>query len=823
MATAIEHFRQALRIAEEHRLEHDAALAHLNLAAPLTFCGDFAGALREADRAALVLRGHDLALVHLQRGAVFNIQGRLEEAEHEYRVALPTLRRSGDVLNQARLFNNRGIVHSHRGDLRQAEADLRRAEQLYSSLGLDQLAADVRQNIGFVAARRGDLPTALEWFDRADDYFRAHGLVDAVGLRDRCEALLPARLVAEARQAAAAAVDQLTREGRASYLAEARLMLAQAVLLEGDTGSAQAIADEAARAFSRQRRRSWRALARLLSVRAAWQHGERSGALLRAASRAADDLEATGWAVHALDARLIAGQLALGLGKVAAARRELDRATKARHRGTVELRARAWHAEALLRMADGNRRGAEDALRAGLRVLERHRAALGATELRVHASAHAGDLARMGLRLALDDERGGAVLAWAERWRAGCLRLDPVRPPRDGALSRHLDDLRRVARDVEAAALAGKPTAGLLARQAAMEHEVRRRARHTTSVGLSPAPPPPSRRRLAAALGDHALVEMVEVGAELHAVVVVGGRQRLRRLAGLAAVRAEVESLRSSLRRLAIGRGSAASLAASATAAAHAAKRLDTLLLEPVSADIGARPLVLVPTAELHAVPWSSLPSCKGRPMTVAPSAALWCRATGSAPGTDEPGAGANVVLVAGPGLPHATAEIAALARRYPRAARFTGRRATAKAVAAALDGADLAHIAAHGRFRIDNPLFSCLQLSDGPLTVYDIEALDTAPRCLVLSACDSALSGIRPGDEVMGLAAALFSLGTRTLVATVLPVPDSATRRLMLDFHRRLRAGEAPAVALARAQTSARGDPSSAAAAAFVCLGAGW
>jgi CHAT domain-containing protein len=74
-----------------------------------------------------------------------------------------------------------------------------------------------------------------------------------------------------------------------------------------------------------------------------------------------------------------------------------------------------------------------------------------------------------------------------------------------------------------------------------------------------------------------------------------------------------------------------------------------------------------------------------------------------------------------------------------------------------------------------------------------------------------------------MGFAAALFALGSRTLVASVVPVPDDATRPLMTAFHGRLAAGETPATALARAQASVSDDlgVSPAATAGFVCLGA--
>ena len=58
-----------------------------------------------------------------------------------------------------------------------------------------------------------------------------------------------------------------------------------------------------------------------------------------------------------------------------------------------------------------------------------------------------------------------------------------------------------------------------------------------------------------------------------------------------------------------------------------------------------------------------------------------------------------------------------------------------------ALDGAWLAHIAAHGNFRADNPLFSSLMLDDGPLIVHDLERLNRAPYWLVLSCCDSGVT----------------------------------------------------------------------------------
>jgi CHAT domain-containing protein len=157
------------------------------------------------------------------------------------------------------------------------------------------------------------------------------------------------------------------------------------------------------------------------------------------------------------------------------------------------------------------------------------------------------------------------------------------------------------------------------------------------------------------------------------------------------------------------------------------------------------------------------------------------------------------------------------LADGYPAPAVLTGPAATVEAVTAALDGAGLAHIAAHGNFRADQPLLSSLGLADGPLTGYDLERLTSPPRLIMLASCSTAMAEVRPGDELMGFAAALLAQGTGAVVAPLLPVPDEATRLAAHAVHRALRAGAGPAAALVAAAGTDRFT-----AAAFLCLGAG-
>jgi CHAT domain-containing protein len=106
-------------------------------------------------------------------------------------------------------------------------------------------------------------------------------------------------------------------------------------------------------------------------------------------------------------------------------------------------------------------------------------------------------------------------------------------------------------------------------------------------------------------------------------------------------------------------------------------------------------------------------------------------------------------------------------------------------------------------------------------MTGHDLTGLRRAPELMVLSACDTGLSSVHPGEELMGLTATLLGAGTRTLVASIGPVRDATTLPLMVELHRRLAAGASPARALVATQAEAGGEEW-ATAHSFACFGAG-
>ena len=214
--------------------------------------------------------------------------------------------------------------------------------------------------------------------------------------------------------------------------------------------------------------------------------------------------------------------------------------------------------------------------------------------------------------------------------------------------------------------------------------------------------------------------------------------------------------------------------------------------------------MVVVPTGALHGLPWSLLPTLAGRPVTVAPSAEVWRRGAGRAPGTTGPAAGGRVALVAGPDLPGADDEVDQLAGRHLGATVLRGPDATVDRVLAAMAGSDLVHIAADGAFRADSPLFSSLRLADGDLTVYELERLRSTPSTVVIAACDAGRHGVNIGDELMGTAAAMIGLGVGSVIVPTMPVPDATTTDVMRSLHDRLLAGRSPSEALSDVVRSA-------------------
>ncbi len=112
-------------------------------------------------------------------------------------------------------------------------------------------------------------------------------------------------------------------------------------------------------------------------------------------------------------------------------------------------------------------------------------------------------------------------------------------------------------------------------------------------------------------------------------------------------------------------------------------------------------------------------------------------------------------------------------------------------------------HISCHGQFDPAAPLESFLHLGAGEtLTAQEVLAgLRLRCELVTLSACESGLSQVRRGDELMGLVRAFMAAGAPAVMATLWRVDERSTRLLMERFYQEVAAGASFAQALQQAQ----------------------
>lgn len=810
IAEAIDEFKQAHRFARQAgNLDRESDVL-ASLAVAWVLAGQTRRGLSALDTVLRRSHGVPAGRILIRRAGALWVLGRNAEALRDAQAAVDLLSGAGDLVWEARALHWRAAAYLALGDIERADRDYARAETLFAQCGQRLEYASARHDRGAAAHARGDLPTALAHLDHAQDLFDQLGVFEAELFVNKCTVLLAAGLARDALREVDVAVSTIERDhGSATRRSELLYSSALAAAATGDLSLAQQRSADALRLFRRQQRPWWAARAELVLLLCRFAEGEdRSAALLQAARRVTarlDELDAA----RAVDAHLLTGRLALAQGRRDEADRHLRSAAGARHRGQLRTRSAGWLAQATWCEAEGRWRGMLTACDRGLALLDLHLRTLGATELRTLATAQGAELAGMVLRHAVRQGNARLFLEWSERWRATALRLTPVRPPPDSDLAADLAALRNVAARLDHAADGRAAAPALQRERRRLEAAVRQRVLHTPAVAVGDAEPFIT-ADLLEKLGDTDLLQLTDVDGQLFAIVVTGARLRLEHVGPTqGAIRSLAHAL-FALRREGSGRG------IHRLDLAEIGRRLEVSLLGESVRMLRGGPVVVVPTGRLHAVPWGLMPSLRERATAVAPSASAWLRARRAV----RP-AQSRVVLVGGPRLSTGDAEVRRLAAQYPDAVVLAEGGAVVERVMAAMDGAWLVHMAAHGTFRADSPLFSAIELDDGPLTVYDLERLRRAPYRVVLSSCSSAVGAAVGADELLGLVSALISLGSAGVVASVVPVNDPATVPLMLALHHHLRGGSGLAEALTLARHAVGADSvARSTAQSFVALG---
>lgn len=108
--------------------------------------------------------------------------------------------------------------------------------------------------------------------------------------------------------------------------------------------------------------------------------------------------------------------------------------------------------------------------------------------------------------------------------------------------------------------------------------------------------------------------------------------------------------------------------------------------------------------------------------------------------------------------------------------------------------GVDVLHFATHALFDPVYPMQSALIMSNGkqavPLTAEQLFAQPLAARLVILSACETGMGRVIGGDELLGLARSFYLGGASSVVSSLWPVDDDASRLFMETFHQQSRNG---------------------------------
>ena len=197
--------------------------------------------------------------------------------------------------------------------------------------------------------------------------------------------------------------------------------------------------------------------------------------------------------------------------------------------------------------------------------------------------------------------------------------------------------------------------------------------------------------------------------------------------------------------------------------------------------------LIFVPHGPLHFLPFHALTTgdgylCDSYTISYAPSASVFfaCQEKPASPNT-----GSLVFGIADERAPQILQEAQSVAALLPHSSLRTGNEATSSILRAQGPHTGLLHIATHGVYRQDNPMFSGIRLGDGYLNLFDLYQIRLNANLVTLSGCATGMNFVAAGDELLGLQRGLFYAGASTLLLSLWDVHDESTAQLMQFFYR--------------------------------------
>src|SRR5215469_12953163 len=816
---AKEHHQQAFQLYESLGDAKEAARTLSTSIQPLILLGEYDQAFHAAERAREIFTRLDdrrrLARLEINVGNIYHRQDRFEESIAHYERAYQELLPYKEVEGIAVVLSNMAVCLISLNDFPRALATYQRARTFCEQHHMPLLVAQADYNIAYLYYLRGEYSRAIESLYAARRACETTGDAYHFALcyLDLSDIYLELNLSEEAREMAHEGFNRFEKLGMGYEAAKTLANEATAYGQQGKTVQALERFAQAREIFVREKNLVWPWLIDLYQGLLLFHEGRYFEAR-RLCSVAAAFFDQSALAGKAVLAHLLLARIAFQVGDHAQAEEEARTAlAKLSGLQTPVLSYQAHFLEGQIAQARGDHATAHRAYQTARTALETLRSRLQGEELkisfvknRMQVYEALVDLYLSGNNGETSEEAFACIEAAKSRnmiemiFQSG--QSLPFGDTGQSDLVRRIRDLREELNwyyhRIELEQLRPEERSREKLRSLheiaeSQEKELLRALRelpaHERENATLEASGDFSLKNLQSTLpADATLIEYFIAGEQLVAAVVSRERCRILPVTMVSRVTHLQQLLRFQLAKFRMGAEYVRRFEGPLLQATD--NHLEALyreLIAPVRHLLQGRHLIFVPHGPLHFLSFHALKNgqeylCDSFTISYAPSATVFslCQQKQASTAAD-----ALVFGIADARAPLILDEAHCVAGLLPRSSLHLGEEATSSLLRAKGLTSGLLHIATHGIYRQDNPMFSGIRLGDGYLNLYDLYQMRLNARLVTLSGCATGMNFVAAGDELLGLQRGLFCAGATTLLLSLWDVHDESTAQLMHHFYR--------------------------------------
>ncbi len=807
---------------------------------PFLLLGEYDRALEAAECARRIFSrlgdARRLAHVEINVGNIHHRQDRFEEAVNFYERAYEMLLPLGDAEGLGVALYNISVSLISLNDFPRALATYQRAREVFDQRGMTLLVGQADYNIAYLYYLRGEYGRAIDMLRAARERAEVNGDAHILSLcyLDLSDIYLELNLSAEAAEVAHEAFVRFSKLGMGYEQTKSLSNEAIALSQQGKDLQALDLFVKARAGFVREKNEVWPWLIDLYRALVLFKEGR----LFEARScceKALTYFRSSAIPAKAVLCHLLLARIDLAAGDALSARKHCGEATE-RLVG-LEMPILDYQANFLIGQAcaaAGDTQDAYSSYQQARKALETLRSSLRKDELKIAFMKNKAEVYERLVEICLTRKEKPSAFREAFEYIElaksrslmelifQCTQIAPEVPTGQSGLVRRIRDLREELNwyyhRIELEQLRPEETSAGRIEHLKEGAQTREKSLMRVLRDLPDSEPEavllrgsrgvPLENIQGALPKGSTLLEYFATGDQLLAVILARDELEIHPVTLLSRVTHMLQMLRSQLAKLRLGDEYTRRFERPLFQATLGhLQELYRELVEPVRGRLAGNHLVVVPHGILHSLPFHALFDGEqylidNYSISYAPSASIYslCQRRTS------PSGDSCLVL----GVPDALApsigeEANAVAAALTSGQLFVGEAATEQVLRERGPASRFIHLATHGTFRQDNPMFSGIRLGQSFLSLVDLYQLHLPAELITLSGCATGLNVVASGDELLGLTRGLLASGAQCLLLTLWDVHDTSTTEFMTLFYSSLNKGETKAHALQSAMRDLR------------------